>query len=154
MICGRKVTYIFRLSFALKIRFDGFILLVELGQVGNEVFDDVGMRERIYARFVLGIGGNAACPHHPRLAFRHRHIPSAIQSGRSLHKQASVLTPSIFIAQLPQIPSLQLLRNVNVGSTSFLILISASSIIGPVFVRSNVYDCIFGFSLGVSGDHR
>lgn len=60
--------------------------------------------------------------------------------GKNLHvhKQANVLTPSIFIAQLPQIPSLQLLLNVNVGSTSFLILISASNIIGPVLFRSNV----------------
>lgn len=71
-----------------------------------------------------------------------------------VHRQANVLTPSIFIAQLPQIPSRQLRLNVNVGSTSFLILISASSIIGPVLFRSKLYDCIFGFSDGVSGDQR
>ena len=70
------------------------------------------------------------------------------------HKQASVLTPSMFIAQLPQIPSLQLRLNVNVGSTSFLILIRASSIIGPVLFRSRVYDCIHGFFVGSSGFHR
>ena len=55
-----------------------------------------------------------------------------------IHRQASVLTPSIFIAQLPQIPSLQLRLNVKVGSTSFLILIKASSIIGPVLFKSSV----------------
>lgn len=55
-----------------------------------------------------------------------------------LHKQASVLTPSIFIAQLPQIPSLQLRLNVKVGSTSFLIRINASSTIGPVLFKSSV----------------
>lgn len=44
---------------------------------------------------------------------------------------ASVFVPPIFIAQDPQIPSRQERRNVNVGSTSFLILISASSTIGP-----------------------
>ena len=71
----------------------------------------------------------------------------------NVHKQARVLTPSMFMAQLPQIPSRQLRRKVRVGSTSFLILISASSIIGPVFFRSNVYDCIFGFEVGSSGDH-
>ena len=55
-----------------------------------------------------------------------------------VHKQASVLTPSIFIAQLPQIPSLQLRLNVKVGSTSFLMRIRASNIIGPVLFRSSV----------------
>ena len=73
---------------------------------------------------------------------------------KDVHKQASVLTPSMFIAQLPQIPSLQLLRNVKVGSTSFLIRIKASNTIGPVLFKSRVYDCIFGFSVGVSGDQR
>jgi len=65
-----------------------------------------------------------------------------------------VFTPSMFIAQLPQIPSRQLRRNVSVGSTSFLILISASSIMGPVLLRSRVYDCIFGLLLGSSGFQR
>ncbi|KKA16507.1 hypothetical protein T310_9896, partial [Rasamsonia emersonii CBS 393.64] len=54
-----------------------------------------------------------------------------------IHRQASVLTPSMFIAQLPQMPSRQLRRKVRVGSISFLIRISASSIIGPVLFRSN-----------------
>lgn len=39
------------------------------------------------------------------------------------HKQANVLTPSMFIAQLPQMPSRQERRKVSVGSISFLILI-------------------------------
>lgn len=55
---------------------------------------------------------------------------------------ASVFIPPIFIAQDPQIPSRQERRNVNVGSTSFLILISASSTIGPqlekVYLKRNV----------------
>jgi hypothetical protein len=55
-----------------------------------------------------------------------------------VHRQARVLTPSIFMAQLPQIPSRQLRRNVRVGSTSFLIRIKASSIMGPVLFRSRV----------------
>jgi len=71
-----------------------------------------------------------------------------------LHKQAKVLTPSIFIAQLPQIPSLQLLLKVSVGSTSFLIRMSASSIMGPVLFRSSVYVCIRGFEDGSSGFQR
>ena len=45
--------------------------------------------------------------------------------------QASVLIPSMFIAQEPQIPSRQERRKVSVGSISFLILISASRTIGP-----------------------
>ena len=45
--------------------------------------------------------------------------------------QASVLMPSMFIAQEPQMPSRQERRKVSVGSTLFLIQISASSTIGP-----------------------
>jgi hypothetical protein len=71
-----------------------------------------------------------------------------------IHKQAKVLTPSIFIAQLPQIPSLQLRLNVRVGSTSFLMRISASSTIGPVLFRSSVYVCMCGFVAGSSGFQR
>ena len=46
---------------ALKIGFYGFVLFIELGEVGNEVFDDVGMREGVDAGFVGGFGGDAAC---------------------------------------------------------------------------------------------
>ena len=80
--------------------------------------------------------------------------PNRMHCDKDIHKQASVLTPSMFIAQLPQIPSLQLLLNVKVGSTSFLIRIKASNTMGPVLFKSRVYDCIFGFSVGVSGDQR
>lgn len=62
---------------------------------------------------------------------------NAFQCYREIvHKQASVFTPSMFMAQLPQIPSLQDLRKVKVGSISFLILIRASNIIGPVLFKS------------------
>ena len=44
------------------------------------------------------------------------------------HKHANVLTPSMFMAHEPQIPSLHDRRKVRVGSTSFLILIIASRI--------------------------
>lgn len=44
-----------------------------------------------------------------------------------LQRQASVLTPSMFMAHDPQMPSRHDRRNVSVGSTSFLILIRASS---------------------------
>ena len=43
---------------------------------------------------------------------------------------AKVLTPPIFIAQDPQMPSRHDLLKVNVGSISFLILIKASNTIG------------------------
>ena len=45
--------------------------------------------------------------------------------------QASVLVPSMFIAQEPHTPSRQERRKVSVGSILFLIQISASRIIGP-----------------------
>ena len=49
------------------------------------------------------------------------------------------------------IPSLQDLLNVSVGSISFLILIRASSTIGPHVFRSTWYSCIRGLSPGLSG---
>ena len=50
--------------------------------------------------------------------------------------QASQLLPSIFIAQDPHTPSRQERRKVSVVSISFLILIRASSTIGPHVSRS------------------
>src|SRR5438309_7596305 len=50
--------------------------------------------------------------------------------------QASVLTPSMFIAHEPHTPSRQERRKVNVVSISFLILIRASRTIGPQSLRS------------------
>lgn len=40
-IVGRA--YIFSLGVALQVRLDRLVLLVELGQVWNEIFDDVGV---------------------------------------------------------------------------------------------------------------
>jgi hypothetical protein len=52
--------------------------------------------------------------------------------------QASVFRPSIFIEQLPQIPSRHERRNANEGSSSFFILISASRTMGPqLFTQIN-----------------
>ena len=50
--------------------------------------------------------------------------------------QASVLVPSMFMAQEPQTPSRQERRKVSVESTSFLILMRASRTIGPHSARS------------------
>jgi hypothetical protein len=44
----------------LEVGLDGFVLLVELGEVGNDVFDDVGVGEGVDLGFLLGIGGDAA----------------------------------------------------------------------------------------------
>jgi hypothetical protein len=126
------VTYVFRHGVALEVGLDGLVLLVELGQVGHEVLDDVGVRERVDARLLLGLSGNAACQ--DMLA----HVFITSWTAENVHKHASVLTPSIFIAQLPQMPSLQLRLKVRVGSISFLILMSASNIMGPVLFRSRV----------------
>lgn len=46
---------------ALEIGLDGLVLLVELGQVGDEVLDDVGVGEGVDARLLCGLGGDAAC---------------------------------------------------------------------------------------------
>jgi hypothetical protein len=133
-------------SRVLQIGLDGFILLVELRQVGDDVFDDVGVGERIDLGFLLGVGWDSACSSlsahihkTPDSASMPQLTPGVMRGRREdRHKHANVLTPSIFMAQLPQIPSLQLRRNVRVGSTSFLIRIRASNIIGPVLFKSNV----------------
>jgi hypothetical protein len=77
----------------------------------------------------------------------------------------------MFMAHDPQIPSLQDLLKVSVGSTSFLILINASRTwtegfndgrlskrrggaeltMGPHWLRSIVYDCSLGAVAGSSG---
>ena len=53
-------TYILGFGITLKIRFYGFVLFVELSKVGNKVFDDVGMGERVDSRLVRGVSGNTA----------------------------------------------------------------------------------------------
>ena len=53
-------TYVFGFGLALKEGFDGFVLLVELGEVGDEVLDDVSVREGVDAGFVLGVCRDAA----------------------------------------------------------------------------------------------
>ena len=68
--------------------------------------------------------------------------------------QAKVLTPPMFIAQEPQIPSRQERLKVRVGSISFLILIKASKTMGPQAFKSTSYSCILGLSPGLSGFQR
>lgn len=53
-------TYIFGFGLALEVGFDGFVLFVELGEVGDEIFDDIGVGEGVNARFVGCVWRNAA----------------------------------------------------------------------------------------------
>ena len=53
------------------------------------------------------------------------------------HKHANVFVPLMFMAHEPQMPSRHERLNVNVGSTSFLILMSASNTIIPVLVKND-----------------
>lgn len=135
----------------MEVGFDGFVLFVELGQIGNEIFNDVGVGKGVDAGLVGCVGGDAT---YRLISLGTKGYGGAKRVYVDVHRQANVFTPSMFMAQLPQMPSLQLLRNVSVGSTSFFILISASNTIGPVLFRSRVYDCILGFSVGRSGDQR
>lgn len=54
------MTYIFCLRLPLEIWFDRLVLLVELGQVGNKIFDDVCVRKRVDSHLLRGGGRNAA----------------------------------------------------------------------------------------------
>lgn len=49
----------FRVS--LEVGLDGFVLLVEVSEVGDEVFNNVGVGEGVDAGFVGSFSGNAAC---------------------------------------------------------------------------------------------
>lgn len=53
-------TYILSGGVALEVRLDGLVLLVEVGQIGDEVLDDVGVRQRVDLDVRLGLGGDAA----------------------------------------------------------------------------------------------
>jgi hypothetical protein len=53
-------THILGSGLALQEGLDGLVLLVELGKIGNEILDDVGVRERVDAGLGLCVGGNAA----------------------------------------------------------------------------------------------
>ena len=54
-----------------------------------------------------------------------------ISFASTYHKQARVLSPLMFMAQEPQIPSRHERLKVRVGSTSFFILMRASRTMGP-----------------------
>jgi hypothetical protein len=131
---------------ALEVGLDGLVLLVELGKVGNEVLDDVGVGERVDLGDLAGVTVDTAW-------FHNQPVLSNLKRLLDIHKQARVLVPSMFMAQLPQIPSLQLRRKVKVGSTSFFMRIKASKNIGPVWLRSSSYSCMYGFFSGSSGFH-
>lgn len=55
--------YIFRLGIALQVRLDGLVLLVELGQIRNEILDNVGVWQRVDARRLRTFGRNTAYPY-------------------------------------------------------------------------------------------
>ena len=57
----RGKTHVLGSGVALQEGLDGLVLLVELGKVGNEILDDVGVREGVDAGLGLGVGGDTAC---------------------------------------------------------------------------------------------
>ena len=69
-------------------------------------------------------------------------------------RHASPFCPFMFMAQEPQMPSRQERRKVSVGSCSFLIFMSTSSIMGPHSARFTAYVARKGAWPGASGFHR
>ena len=100
-----------RRGLGLQPGLDRAILGVGLGQVGHQILHHRHMRQRV--------------------DLDRRPCTSSIG-----FRQASVLVPSMFMAQEPQMPSRQERRKVSVVSISFLILMIASRTIGPQSSRS------------------
>jgi hypothetical protein len=56
-----RKTHILGSGLALQEGLDGLVLLVELGKIGDEILDDVGVRKRVDAGLGLCVGRDAAC---------------------------------------------------------------------------------------------
>jgi len=54
-------TYVLGGGVALQVRLDRLVLLVELGEIGHQVLDDEGVRERVDLHVGGVLGGDAAC---------------------------------------------------------------------------------------------
>lgn len=135
---GRILTYVLGGGVTLEVGLDGLVLLVEMGQVRDEVLDNVGVRQRVELDVGRALCGDTAWSRSQREVVPGERKSGFRGKGGSVHKQARVFWPLMFMAQLPQIPSRQLLRKVRVGSSSFLMRMRASSIMGPVLLRSRV----------------
>lgn len=57
---GNGATHVWAGGITLEVRLDRLVLLVEESQVGDQVLDDVGVRQRVNARLLGGFGRDAA----------------------------------------------------------------------------------------------
>ena len=53
-------TYVLGRGITLQVRLDGLVLLVEEGQIRDEILDDVGVRQWVDARLGVGLSGDTA----------------------------------------------------------------------------------------------
>ena len=53
-------TYVLGGGITLQVRLDGLVLLVEKGQVRDEILDDVGVWQWVDARLGVGLSGDTA----------------------------------------------------------------------------------------------
>ena len=85
----KVLTYICRFGFALKVRLDGLVLLVKMGEIRNQVLDNVGVGERVDATFLSCVGGDTAC--------MFRQIPKYLASRQRIiiHTQTSKSVDSV-----------------------------------------------------------
>ena len=86
-----KTTYIGRWCVALKVWFNGAILLVEEGEIWNEVLDDVGMRQWVNSTLLASVGGNSAqaCKSVDTIDI-HRTRPTNALSARPSERQCGI----------------------------------------------------------------
>lgn len=85
-------THVWAGGITLEIRLDRLVLLVEQGQVGDQVLDDVGVRQRVDARLLGGVGRDAA---YVRLVLLLSSLDSAARVTRHTQAGQSVDTVNV-----------------------------------------------------------
>lgn len=129
---------------------DRSVLIVEMVHVRHQVLDHVHVGQGIDLGNLVACLDFTAEEKENRMTtlglFANLHLAVNLILARSYLIQAKVLMPPMFMAQDPQIPSRHERLKVTVGSISFLILIKASSTIGPHEFKSTSYSCILGLS--------
>lgn len=90
-VCG--ATYVLSWSVTLEIWLDRLVLLVKLGQVWNDVLDDVGVWQWVDLGLLLGIDWNTAC------SFVSSHLPLIATDARSMRGNKTFIAGNTYTSK-------------------------------------------------------